>query len=189
MRWVEMSMRVQRRWGEYLEEIFSDYVVKEADYYFYNGFNSFDKTNDFEGLGHKIFGPLQGNLFSNFHYGKLSNLIIETKGEGLLKGLSGKVLGVITESLSGARIVNLDLTADISAREQIDSGYEDSIKFLSDVSPFGSASNSKVYFTKSKVTIDGNSNLGGFFSSATNCLISNCISSGTIDGVFNAYTS
>ena len=47
---------------------------------------------------------------------------------------------------------------------QIDSGYEDSIKFLSDVSHLAPKQTQTVYFTKANVEINGNSNLGGFFS-------------------------
>ena len=44
---------------------------------FYRGFECFNKSNDFEGLGHKIYNNLNGSLFDNFSNGKISNVHLE----------------------------------------------------------------------------------------------------------------
>ena len=64
------------------------------------GFSSLDKTNDFEGLGHKIGDNLGTNLFGSFSNGKIANLALRVQGEAR---------AILANSITNARIVNVHL--------------------------------------------------------------------------------
>jgi hypothetical protein len=144
----------------------------------YNGFRSFNKANDLEGLGHKILGPFQGNLFSNYSNGMLSNFYFETFWQ---ENEASEAKGMIAATMIDAKILNIE------THSKINSGILDDNEKVTYLAGIGSiarsAESTKVYFSKAKVEIYGNSNLGGFFGTANSCLISNSVTIGSIDGV------
>ena len=143
-----------RGWGETLRDSYYE-SFEESQKYFFAGFKSFDKTGDFEGLGHKI-TSFHGNLFSNYSNGTISNLLFIS-----LEERTSNARGMLSSSMSNVKILNLELNSRLNLF--IEDGNMDPT-YASDVGAIAyEANNTMVYFSKSNVEIKGRSNLEAFW--------------------------
>ena len=141
------------------------------------GFSSLDKSNDFEGLGHKIGDNLGTNLFGSFSNGKIANLELRVQGEAR---------AILANSITNARIVNVHLEGQISSIDRMEpastpvySNYMGAVA--------GASTDSKLFFCSANVTITGSSYIGGFLGSATGSEIHHSYVLGSVIGTLTGY--
>ena len=141
------------------------------------GFSSLDKSNDFEGLGHKIGDNLGTNLFGSFSNGKIANLELRVVGEAR---------AILANSITNARIVNVHLEGQISSIDRMEpastpvySNYMGAVA--------GASTDSKLFFCSANVTITGSSYLGGLLGAASDTEIHNSFAAGNVSGVATGY--
>ena len=141
------------------------------------GFSSIDKSNDFEGLGHKIGDNLGTNLFGSFSNGNIANLELRVQGDAR---------AILANSITNARIVNVHLEGQISSIDRMEPAstpvYSNYMGAVAGVS-----TDSKLFFCSANVTITGSSYIGGFLGSATGSEIHHSYVLGSVIGTLTGY--
>ena len=101
--------------------------IMEINATYYRGFQSFSKSNDFEGLGHKIHNNLNGSLFNNFSNGKISNVLLEVLDNNKYSFDYGG--GMLANSISNARVVNVHIEGNLTSAKGTGEGTGAGVTF------------------------------------------------------------
>ena len=144
----------------------------------------FNKSNDFEGLGHKIHNNLNGSLFNGFSNGKISNVHLEVLDNNKYSFDYGG--GMFANSISNARVVNVHVESNSTSAKGIGGGV--TIEYTSNMGGlFGTSNNAQLFFCSTDLNLRGRSELGGLIGHATDTVIQDSYSYGKITGISTGY--